>query len=396
VCTPIAASPERCRLLLRVLLAGLIGLTACARQNVMAPRPTEPACRSVRSLQAAQGTADAEGVGDASVRWYSPGSADMQHKLERWCATVGPAVIDPAPARELARAATDAPLTVMSWNAAVGGGDLLEFLARELDLDCSDGAPRPGPGFSHFALLLQEAHRVSGEVPVPAPNAPFPKQIDPAERPGPMLDVTEVAARCGLALVYIPSARNGQRAQGERREDKGNAILASLPLSDFIAIELPLEASRKVAVAASLELPGGGRLRVVDVHFDVSAGLARMLVSGNSWRLEQATAVIEAIELADGAAGSAETGALSVATLVAGDFNVWSKDNSALKLFRREYPESPAWTGRQTRGAFPPDHLFFKQATDGRVQLAPGSFRRIEDRYYSDHHGLAVQVITRR
>ena len=96
----------------------------------------------------------------------------------------GPAVVQPLPSPELRQAAAPGPLTVVSWNVNVGGGDLLEFLGRELDLRCTDGAPRPGPRFSHFALVLQEAHRLSEEVPVPEPGAPLPLRIDPPERPG--------------------------------------------------------------------------------------------------------------------------------------------------------------------------------------------------------------------
>ncbi len=333
----------------------------------MAPQPAEHSCRG------------------SPIRWYAPASLDMRRELARWCATVGPALIEPLPSVELGRTAAAGPLTVVSWNVNVGGGDLLEFLSGELDLDCAVGAPRPGPRFSHFALLVQEAHRLSEDVPAPEPGAPLPLRIDPPQRPGPMLDIAEVAARCGLAMIYVPSARNGDRGEGARREDKGNAILASVPISDFIAIEVPLEASRKVVVGASLALPDGGQLRVVSVHLDVAAGLARILISGNSWRLEQALTVIEALELTESA----------IATLVAGDFNVWSADESALKVFRREFPESPAWTGRPTRGAFAPDHLFFAAARDGRVQLVPGSYRRLDERFHSDHYALSTQVMTR-
>ncbi|HSG82100.1 MAG TPA: hypothetical protein VLC48_07615 [Gemmatimonadota bacterium] len=378
---------------LSVMLA--VCLAACARQNDMVPGPTEPACRRVVTLQEARGSSNGDGDEAPTIRWYTPSGRKMSDGLARWCATVGPSVIEPQPSPELAGVSAAGSLKVVSWNAAVGGGDLLGFLSAELGLECADAAPQPGPRFSHFALLLQEAYRLSEDVPMPAPDAPFPRQIDPASRPGFMLDVTEVAARCGLALAYVPSARNGRRARGERREDKGNAILASLPLADFVAIEMPLEASRKVVVAASLELPEGGRLRVVSVHLDVAAGLARTLVSGNSWRLDQAAATIDALQMADTALNRAAAGGFSIATLVAGDFNVWSKDNSALKLFRREYPESPPFS-QPTRGAFAPDHLFFAEAKDRRVQLVPGSFRRIEARYYSDHHGLSVQLTTGR
>jgi endonuclease/exonuclease/phosphatase family metal-dependent hydrolase len=159
---------------------------------------------------------------------------------------------------------------------------------------------------------------------------------------------------------------------------------------------VPLEASRKVVVAAGLALPEGGRVRLVNVHLDVSAGLARILVSGNAWRLDQSAASNEARQLADGASNPAGAEPPSIATLVAGDFNVWSRGNSALKLFRREFPESPPALEQSTRGLFSPDHLFFAESADRRVQLVRGSFRRIEDRYYSDHHGLSVLLATGR
>jgi hypothetical protein len=47
----------------------------------------------------------------------------------------------------------------------------------------------------------------------------------------------------------VPSARNGPQTIAAEREDKGNAILSTLSLKDLIAIELPFEAGRKVAVA---------------------------------------------------------------------------------------------------------------------------------------------------
>lgn len=359
----------------------------------MAPQPAEPACRRGVSLDKALGLTETE-ASEPVIRWYSPQSAGMRHELGRWCATVGPVVIESVPSRAFEAVRAMGPLSVISWNAALGSGDMLGFLREELDLHCGDGSPRPGPSFSHFVLLVQEAHRLSEEVPVPPRGAPFPIRIDPRERPGPILEITQVAHRCGLALVYVPLSRNGDRAQGERREDKGNAILASIPLSDLIAIELPLEASRKVALAATVNLADGGRLRVVDVHLDVSASLARILMSGNAWRLEQTDALLAGLELTAPSFGEASDEARSLATLVAGDFNVWSRDNSALKRLGREYPESPPRIRQSTRGAFAPDHLFFGAAEDGRVQLVPGSYRRIEEPYYSDHHALAVQVTT--
>lgn len=382
------------RFLAILSLLGLAYLTGCARSNEMAPRPSEPTCRQAISLDAALGKSAAEGS-EPRIRWFAPESSEMRRRLGRWCATVGPAVVDTLPSHEFARVRGTDSLTVVSWNAALGGGDMLGFLSDELDLRCAAGTPQPGPRFAHFVLLVQEAHRLSEDVPVPAPDAPFPIRIDPRERPGPILEITEVAYRCGLAMVYVPLSRNGDRAQGERREDKGNAILASIPLSDLVAIELPLEASRKVAVAATVTLPTGGRLQVVDVHLDVSASLARILLSGNAWRLEQVNALIDGLELAESSRGEMSGEGRAIATLVAGDFNVWSRDNSALKRLEREFPESPPRIRQTTRGAFPPDHLFFGAARDGRVQLVPGSYRRIDEPHYSDHQAVAVQVVTR-
>lgn len=387
-------SASQRRLLAILPLIGLTCLPGCATNNEMAPRPAEPACRRAISLDASLGRSTA-GASEARIRWYAPRSPDMRRTLDRWCATVGPAVVDTVPSPQFARLPVSAPLRVISWNAALGGGDLLGFLRGELDLRCADDAPRPGPEFAHFVLLVQEAHRLSEDVPLPGPDAPFPIRIDPRERPGPILEITQVADRCGLALGYVPLSRNGDRAQGERREDKGNAILASIPLSDLIAIELPLEASRKVALAATVTLADGWRLRVVDVHLDVSASLARILMSGNAWRLEQANALLAGLAVATASAEASGEGR-AIATLVAGDFNVWSRDNSALRRLEREFPESPSRIRQATRGAFPPDHLFFGAAMDGRVRLVPGSYRRIDELYYSDHHALSVEVTTAR
>ncbi|MEN3339278.1 MAG: hypothetical protein V7647_2954, partial [Acidobacteriota bacterium] len=61
--------------------------------------------------------------------------------------------------------------------------------------------------------------------------------------------IEPVAAALGLSLYYVPSMRNGGAAP---HEDRGNAILSSLPLTDLAAYELPFERQRRVALGATI------------------------------------------------------------------------------------------------------------------------------------------------
>jgi endonuclease/exonuclease/phosphatase family metal-dependent hydrolase len=206
------------------------------------------------------------------------------------------------------------------------------------------------------------------------------------------LDVVETAARCGLALVYVPSGRNGADVPGEVRHDKGNAILASLPLSDFVAVEHPFETERKVSLAATIPSPGGTWLTVVTAHVEVTSTFHRVLLTGNQTRVRQVAGLIDVLDRIGGAEERRS------AVLVGGDFNTWSGGESALKMLRQAFPQSPPWDGRSTMGPFPTDHILFRAAPDaqatgqGSPRLIPGSYRRIENRYSSDHHGRFVWV----
>jgi hypothetical protein len=64
--------------------------------------------------------------------------------------------------------------------------------------------------------------------------------VPSAIRPGrPGLDVVALAKKYDLSLAYVPSMRNGSATDPLEREDRGNAILSTEPLSDARAIELP-------------------------------------------------------------------------------------------------------------------------------------------------------------
>ena len=211
------------------------------------------------------------------------------------------------------------------------------------------------------------------------PGPTIPWRIDPDPPPGGLRDILDVAEQCGLALLYVPSARNGPSEPGRLPEDKGNAILSTLPLADLGAIELPFEASRKVAVVATIRGPGGERIRVASVHLDLSSTLARTLISGNATRLRQAMGLAEALESTE-----------NWVTIVGGDFNTWSASESALKRLALHFPDSPPWDGRPTRGPFPTDHILFRTVQGSRIDLVEDSYRRFEDTYGSDHAGRIV------
>jgi hypothetical protein len=184
------------------LLMVFLAVSGCSVDHSMEPRPAGPACPT---QSAAQGSAD--GV----IAWYGPSQGRDQAKLADWCRTVGPSVIDSVPASEYGDWGAGDALAIVTWNVNVGGGDLDLFLREELDLECEGGLPIRGQRFSHFALLLQEARRLSDAVPVVPDDRSVPPRIEPDPWPGEHNDITDVARNCGLALFYVASqSRRGQ------------------------------------------------------------------------------------------------------------------------------------------------------------------------------------------
>jgi endonuclease/exonuclease/phosphatase family metal-dependent hydrolase len=353
----------------------------------MAPRPYTFRCPGQDDLRA------------GTINWVSPAQPGDSAALAVWCETVGPPVIDSVPA-----ATANSPedtILVATWNLAGGGGDLSAFLAGELSWTCQQQRSAPGPGFRHFVLLVQEAFRRSPSVPPFPEGETVPLAIEEEQRPGPRRDIAAWARHCGLAVFYAPSMRNGATEYADGREDKGNAILATVPLHDFIAIELPFETQRRVAVGATVQPPGGDSLRVVNLHLDVSPGLWRILKTGNSSRLRQALGVVDALNAIEASRSGVprvvgETcehactdpgGDHPISTVLAGDLNTWSGDQSVIKHLAEWFPESPSEDGLPTRGEFPADHMFFRQRATWPMgpQLVPESYRRVDRQYHSDH-----------
>ena len=339
------------------------------------------------------------------VEWYHPVGIGDNERLEAWCGTLGPVVIDSVPAADFGALRPQDSLVVAAWNVNAGAGYVMAFLREELGIVCDGRGSRLRGGAKHFVLLVQETLRRSNDIPdVPASWA-IPWPVTEETHPGERLDVVEVARACGLAMFYAPAARNGLEARDGMREDKGNAILATVPLSDFVVIELPYEAARRVVPVATVRNSTGDSLRLASVHLITTPPPWRIFMTANTARLRQALALVDALRQVEevrggGAARSVEgcdpacdqeaAPSHRVSTIVAGDLNTWSRRETALRQLLMDFPQSPPVLREPTRPPFTTDHLLFRRRSSGGARILTATYRRVDDRYYSDHHPIVA------
>ena len=308
-----------------------------------------------------------ETAGLATVAWFGPDRVSDRVELARWRRSVGPPLVRGTHAA--GPRLTDS-LTIVSWNIAVGGGDvfrLTEAVRGRIGRD----AP--------IVLLLQEAYR-HGDVPKTLlSDAICAGRLVGVPPTGRRDDVAALAAGLGLSAYYVPSMRNG--APRESDEDRGNAILSNLPLTELAAIELPFERQRRVAVSATVSgLTSRGeawRLRLVSAHLDNMVGVRRGWIAGAEYaRARQARGLVG---LLDG----------EIPTVLGGDFNTWfGHSDQAYLEAARAFPQTPTNDDLPTfRGLLRLDHLFFRLPAGWRAE-----FRRENDRFGSDHHPLIATI----
>ena len=297
------------------------------------------------------------------VTWM-PWTESGRETLDRWCASVGPPVLAASPALS----ADITRLVVVTWNVHVGGGQVEDFVkAHWADRD-----------HSGLVLLLQEAYREHESVPESLPkDLKVPSAIRPKPR---TVDVVQLAERLKMSVTYVPSMRNGRATEAGQREDRGNAILSTEPLTDVKAITLPFGKQRRVAVAATVTPRSStiGPLRVVATHFDIG---------GN--RVPQATAFADRIaELSD------------LPMIVGGDFNSpGGLRDKAVQAVGRRLTMEPCGTGRTFTwpqrfnlfailnfGRF--DFLFSNLDSSGLTREC----RTIDDWFRSDHRPVMLTV----
>jgi endonuclease/exonuclease/phosphatase family metal-dependent hydrolase len=286
--------------------------------------------------------------------------------LDLWCQSVGPPVFA-APSdgdAEITR------LVVLSWNVHVGGGEVEALIDQILSRSIDEG--------TGLVVLLQETFRAGADVPESFPGTlRVPSAIRP-RRPVP--DVTGIANRFGLSVAYVPSMRNGSATGLEAREDRGNAVLSTEPLSDVRAIELPFGKQRRVSVAATVTPRGATPLRVVVTHFDT-----------NGDRVRQADAL--AARLAP---------LLDLPVIVAGDLNArrGPQDRAVAVVSRLAALES-CGSGRTSRWPLRLDvPLFFLAGRPDFVFSTLGpevtrTCRTLPDAYDSDHLPLVMEMRVR-
>jgi endonuclease/exonuclease/phosphatase family metal-dependent hydrolase len=240
-------------------------------------------------------------------------------------------------------------VVVVSWNMAVGKGDLLGLLEEV----------RRGQADADLILLLQEAYRAK-TPPVDCPAGSGRARALGLPRPAGSADILELARRMGMHAVYAPSMRNGRDCTAEPREDRGNAILSTLPLSDFSAIELPFAQERRVAVAALVH-DSDRRIGVVSTHFDTLRGHRRMA---------------EAIWQTMSILGWQDR------VVVAGDFNSRLPLDGGVREMREHFTELDCGDGSTHTLGGRLDHVFIG-AADQSFTCRTGS-----ERHGSDHHPL--------
>jgi endonuclease/exonuclease/phosphatase family metal-dependent hydrolase len=301
------------------------------------------------------------------VTWLAPNGERDLGDLARWRRSVGPPVI----LAGMSTATAADTLIVVSWNTHVGGGDLARLFA---DVRRRAGSDVP------IVLLLQEAYRGGPEVPKALdPGSMFASLIHTLRRDGGRDELESVARALGLNAYYVPSMRNGGPLTSD--EDRGNAILSTLPLTDLSAIELPFERQRRVAVGATVKgTTHDGRpwrMRVVSAHFDTMGGARRLWIAGSEFgRTRQARGLLAALE--------------NQAPLVLGaDMNtLFGFREGAYAAAARAFPGTPLTDRRPTfRGLLRLDHMFFRLADGWKA-----AFRRGDDNFGSDHYPLIGTV----
>lgn len=292
------------------------------------------------------------------VSWFAPLVESDGVSLNRWRKSVGPPVI---PSSVLEIGGHDR-VTVISWNTAVGDADIVKFVRSEVDMR------------QPVVMLLQEVYRAGPGVPAQLDrDCAFAGHLGTATEGRDQREIEEVGRLLNLGVYYVPSMRNGGP---DSDEDRGNAILSNLPLSELQAIELPFERQRRVAIAATINgrtsAGTSWRIRLVSAHLDNMGGARRAWIGSEYARARQARGLAALLDD-------------QAPTILAGDFNTWfGFSDQAYRETIREFPETRVTDRRPTfRGLLRLDHVFYRLSPGWRLEV-----HRADSRFGSDHYPL--------
>jgi endonuclease/exonuclease/phosphatase family metal-dependent hydrolase len=320
-------------------------------------------------------------ISDQTIQWKNGADTDQYEALKAWCEAVGPAVFI-RPSGYHSKTTPLNTLVIVSWNTRVGGGDLGRFIR-----DLRSGRLTEGEPVQHFVLLLQEVFRQGPAVPVPLPpGARSGRHIRHRLSDGLRIDIIKMAKQYGLGLIYVPAMRDGNTVKTVSPEDRGNAIVSTLPFNSPIAVELPLERQRRVAVAATFSgtttsgVPWA--FQAINVHLENRSPWSRMRESFGTARLNQIEALLKVLPPTN-------------PTVLAGDFNTWSGQSHepGIRFVERFFIKTghTAEKGTVKMGPFMDytrvDYIFYRIPNNWK-----GSYRRAEDTYGSDHYPLIGQL----
>ena len=254
-------------------------------------------------------------------------------------------------------------MTFVSWNVHVGSGDIRAFVR-----DLRAGDHTDGRKVDQYVLLLQEAVRTDG-VPAFAHSAKGADYIAAHETDA-SIDIVEIARELGLYLIYVPSMRNGKSAD-DPQEDRGNAILSTLPLTDPVAVELPGERQRRVVIVAR-----AASVSVGTIHLDaLGSGSRRLWMFWTPWMRNVHIRSL-ASHLPEGP------------LVVGADLNTWhGPDELAVRFLSGITRETPVSVDRHGLGLRVLDYLFFRVGENRRAR-----YRQLQNRYGSDHRPLVGWV----
>ena len=289
--------------------------------------------------------------------------------VESFRQTVGPSITF-EPGRTLAPRETKGRLIVVSWNVHVGNGDVLGLIDSLSSFERTHGHGEPD-----FILLLEESVRQSADIPAPTGFSVPSRITRAADNP----DIAALARKLNWWMYYAPSMRNGD-GMGSRAEDRGNAILSSLPIQSVDPVELPFAVQRRVAVVATVaDAEMQPRLRVAVTHFDTRAPLTRGWIFGGPMaRNSQASQLVASLR-------KFESDGLPL--IVGGDLNTYLGSHRVIQTMSGIAPRMDCGSKPTHTLGLTLDHLFVDVPTAWAHDC-----HRAADAFGSDHYPLVLSL----